>query len=323
MDKTILNLLFNYNGTITYREFRAGISILFMLMGTYLIQFFDSVLTNFIVVKIGGYEWFALSETYGQIVSSFIPNFVPAWFIVSYSSFVLTMKRVRMLNNNRTVTVILGIVNYLFFASFVALITLGISMPGMQLNELYMSIIKPVFYLVIAFLVFGLANLIYLCARRESEYSYFPCQKGRLDVLTYSVKIGNLIGITIILNIIISVILVLSDVSLSSKNVQYILLLYSLIIFFFYIRYSICRLKDANISILWLVSILIIYFIMLGLKIWTNVHFMGNLTLCYNTLFAVATSFFIALQYILFLLPTKNNNTARADIYPCVSYHDE
>ena len=317
MDKTILNLLFNYNGTITYREFRVGISVLFMLLGTYLNTLLDPMLTSLIAGRIGG-EWIASIIIYNQITYSFTPNLVPVWFIVSYSSFVLARKRVRMLNNDRTITTTSGIVNYLFFASFIALITIGTYQVSMQQNELYMSVVKPVLiYTINAFFVIGLANLIYLCFRRESEHAYCAYQKGRLDISAYSTKMGNLIGITIIVSIIISVILILSDfmllLLLPSEKAQLILVLCSLIPLFFYIKYSAYRLRDANISILWLVSILIIYVIMLSLKIWINLHCQSNLTLYYNTLFAIVTSFFIASQYILFLLPTKNNRQKSND----------
>jgi len=301
MDKTILNLLFNYNGTISYREFRVGISVIFMLAGTYMSSFFNQIHASIIAGRISS-EWLASNVLYNQLTNSFTPNLVPVWFIVSYSSFALAMKRVRMLNNSRTIAIASGITNYLFFASFIALLTIGVFLADTQQNEICRYITPILIYIIIAFFVIGVANLIYLYTRRGAEQSCSFYQKGRLDVSEYSIKMGNLMGVLIIISIIISVILFLSDFA----NTILISGLCSLIPLFFYIKYSIYRLRDANISIFWLVGVLIVYFIMFGLKILTNLHFPNNLTLYYNTLFAIVTSFFIATQYILFLLPTKN-----------------
>ncbi|MCL2327092.1 MAG: hypothetical protein FWC39_01125 [Bacteroidetes bacterium] len=311
MDKTILHLLFNYKGTVTNREFRMGTTILFMLLGTYLGMQMLSTISTVITAKMG-LTWIAQSNIYNYITSSFTPNLVPFWCIISYSSFMLAAKRIRMLNNNRALAIISGIINYLFFASFIALMTLGMYMVE---NKELIQFVTPAFiYTIRTLFVIGLVNLIYLCVAKKTEQICLPHSQKRLDVSGYAKKLGNLMLIAVCVSIVTGIILKslnllnvssLYTLHLSSSKIQVIFILYSLIILFFYIKYSIYRLKDAKISILWLVSIMTIYCIMVGLKIWINLNFQSNLTLYYNSVFAIATSFFIAAQYILFLLPSK------------------
>ena len=308
MDKTILKLLFNYNGSITYSEFRVGISVIFTLFGIYMSSFLNSVHSSFFAGNIST-EWIASSMTYNQVTNSFTPSLVPLWFVVSYSSFVLAVKRIRMLKKNRIIATASGIANYLFFASLIALLTLGIHLADIKLNNISIFINMPILICtLIIFFVLGVANLRYLCARKESEHYYLSCfQKGRLNISEYSIKMGKLSGITIIVGIIFGVVLYLSYFMFSTENTLLILGLCCLVPIIFYLKYSAYRLNDANISILWLAGILTIFFIMFAIKIWINLRFTNNYTLFYNTLFSIATSFFVASQCILFFLPTKNN----------------
>jgi hypothetical protein len=311
MDKTILNLLFNYKGTITCREFRVGTVILFMLVGTHLSLLIDPMIIQAIAGSKGS-VWLASNIYYSLITNSFTPNLVPVWFIVSYSSFILAVKRIGTLNNSRMIAVVSGIINYLFFASFAALIMLEIYRENLASEAVFIQVFTPALsYTVYTLFVLGCANLLYLCTRRKTEQSYFAYSKKRLDVSGYGIKIGNMLVISIGIGIITGIVIKLNDNFLLSPITQAIIGLCGLTILFFYIKYSIYRLKDANISILWLICAMAIYSIMFGLKIWINWNFQNNIVLCYNSVFAIVTSLFIAAQYVLFLLPTKKNEQQR------------
>ena len=314
MDKTILNILFNYKGTITYREFRVGITILFMLVGTYLSMRIITSISSIVVGQMGSKIWLLSSTIYNQITNSFIPNLVPVWFIVSYSSFMLAVKRIRLLNNSRTIAVISGIINYLFFASFIALIALEMYKDNISQEAIQVPT-SSLIYMIYALFVIGFANLIYLCIWKKSEQICCSYPPKRLDVSGYALKLGTLMLMVTCASIVPYVILM----SLNALNIDWYalysskihaicILCGSLIILFFYIKYSIYRLKDTEISMLWLISVLLIYSVMVGLRIWINLYFQSNLMLYYNTVFAIATSFVVAAQYILFLLPSKEEN---------------
>lgn len=305
MDKTILNLLFNYKGTVNYREFRAGIAILFMLMGTYLNLFVFNYITTLITAKSGDMMWLGTSNMYNQITNSFTPNLVPIWFIISYSSFVLAVKRVRVLTNKPLVAMAAGILNYLFFASIIALVTLEIYMA--EKADLFQFVTPFFIYTIRVLFAIGLIKLIFLCIYKNTEQVSVSYQPKRLDASGYAIKIGKLMLISICASFVIGFVLrfLILQNAISYAGLQIISILSSLIILFFYARYSAFRLWDAAVSIWWLVVVAGIYCVLVGLKIWFNQKYQTNFTLYYNTLFAIATSFFVAAQYGLFLLPSK------------------
>ncbi len=310
MHNTILNLLFHYKGRITYREFRAGTAVLFMLVGTHLGLVLNSALATAMAGRMGGAEWLAADTVYTRIMQNFTPDLVPVWFIVSYSSFVLAVKRIRELNGNRTRALLSGIVNYLFFASFTTLLSLSAYQTELSEQKMYMSFITPaLIYTVMACFVAGVVNLIFLCTRREAEQSYSSPEKRYLDVTGYSIKLGNLMGITALVSLAISLVLSYLNVSglslLYSSVSQVAIGVGSLVLLFFYIRYSLYRLKDAHVSVVWLIAVMSVYFVLFGLQIWLNLHIQHVVTAYYNTLFQIVTSFFVAAQYALFLLPSK------------------
>lgn len=310
MDKTILNLLFRYKGRVSYREFRAGTALLFMLVGTRLGLLLNSALTTAIAGRMGGADWLAANTMYSQIMRNFTPDLVPVWFIVSYSSFVLAAKRIRELNGNRTVAVISGIVNYLFFASFITVLTLSAYQAEWREQARYMAFVTPaLIYAVIACFAAGVGNLLFLCVRREAEPPYSAREKGYLDVIGYCIKLGNLLGVTALASMATGVVLSylnLFDFFLFYSSVpQVIAGVCSSVILFFYLKYSLYRLKDARISVVWLIAVVPVYFVLFGFQIWLNLHIQNNLTAYYNTLFGIVTSFFIAAQYALFVLPSK------------------
>ncbi|WP_221411517.1 hypothetical protein [Dysgonomonas sp. 216] len=201
--------------------------------------------------------------------------------------------------------IISGIVNYLFFASFTTLITLGAYYPEITISN--QSPISSVFiYSIIGVLVVGIINMICLCFQYKDEYEDILASEKRLTPITYAIKLGNLMGIMAIFNVVIIIVLFYSDFSYSDLNPTYIGL-YCLGYLFFYIKYSIYRLKDAKVSIVWLFGIIAVYLAMFGLKMWLNINVWNSLTLFYNTLFNIVASCFVAMQYVLFLLPTKQS----------------
>lgn len=308
MDKTILNLLFNYKGTVTYREFRAGIIIVFISVGTQISFLLTSAISNILSARMGA-EWLAANTVYNQITSSFVPSFIPIWFIVSYTSFVLALKRIRAISQNRTLGVASGIINYLFFASLVAqlyLLAYGLDLQG---TSNYMQLITPLLkHTIHAFVVIGIINLIYLSIQRKTEQCAITHTKGKLDTFTYCIKLGNLMTITTVVAITIGIFMKLTGFSSLYSNTTFQIIAGACCIIptIFSIKYAALRLRDANISILWLASTIAIYTTLFGLKIWINLNIQNGITTLYNTMFAIATSIYVALYYLLFLLPTEN-----------------
>lgn len=311
MDTTILNLLFNYKGAITSREFRIGITLVIMSMGISVGIFLDGSLSTETVGK-AGFSWLREFLLYDRVMHFFVPNLVPVSFVLSYSSFILAVKRVRMLTNNRILAVTSGVLSFLFFSSYMALLMLVMLMNTgtyMQYHVFALSLLLGVLFLI------GGVNLVLLCIQKPSEPSIPSYTKGRLDISGYAIKLGKLMGIAAVVSVVISAIIF----SFGGVNWFYPVTSFALggcaiVVLFFYLRYSVFRLRDAGIPVLWLVCILVAYLALFGLKIWLNLYHTSYLTLCSNTIFSIASSFLTLAQCVLFLLPTRSvSQTSTAD----------
>lgn len=305
MDTTILKLLFSYKGAITSREFRIGIALVFMSMGVYIGTFTDTTLANVIAGR-EGTSWLTSLILYNQVANFFVPDLVPVLFVISYSSIILAVKRIRMLTSNRALMVFSGVLSYFFFASFLALAMLVAQTDAG--SEMRSGAADLLFPLCVIFLA-GVVNLVYLCIRRASEPVVPCCSAGGLNVFDYGIKLGNLMWGAAIVCIVIGIAFgCLGPMLLFSPIVPYGSAGCAVVILFFYIKYSVYRLKDANVSVLWLVGIIIVYLILLGIKVCLNLYLQNYLTLYYNTVFSIVNSFFVLAQYVLFLLPSKAVN---------------
>lgn len=311
MDTTILKLLFNYKGTITAREFRVGMAIVFLLIGVYVDLYLDKSLMSLMAGQ-KGTSWLIMETTYGYITQHYVPQLVPVLFIISYSSFILAMKRFRVLFANQIMAVVSGVLNYFFVTSLMALILLGVYSSNIadEMREIitYLTIISS------ALLVIGGGNFIYLILTLVE--APLPCTypRRRLDASGYSLKMGNLMAIIASASLIVSIFFEYASawLTLSLKG-QVIGGLFLVVVIAFSLKYMAYRLKDAGISVLWLVGILVVYLLLFSLRIILNLYYLNGWTLCYNTLFSILKSFFVLAQFTLFLLPTKGNKNSLSD----------
>ena len=311
MDKTIINLLFNYKGTISSREFRAGMSVLFMTLGCYIYTMLNNIFPNIMMQETA---MIASYSVYGQIISSYIPQMIPIGFILTVPSFLLTFKRARTFFDNKGILILSGILNFLFFSSIVAPMLIA-SFIGSHFSE---AITESVFqYMLLAcsiILVLGFINIIILALPGKSEpKTTKPTAIVGLDVLSYTLKVGNLIGISTGIYIILSFLFAMGPafqaalvLLVTEEKFVYLPLMFLLIILSgFHIKYSVSRLKNAGISVLWLVGVLTGYVVLVAISIWVGFHKHGLICFVFNTVLLIATNFFLASQYLLLLLPTK------------------
>lgn len=311
MDTTILKLLFNYKGTITAREFRVGMAIVFLLIGVYVDLYLDMNLLNTVAGRTG-VSWLIKVSSYGGITQHYAPQLVPAVFIISYSSFILAMKRFRVLSTNRIMGVISGVMNYFFVTSFMALILLGVysSNTVEEMREIisYLTIISSVLFVI------GGANFVYLILTLVEASSECTYPSKRLDASGYSIKMGNLMALIAAISLMASVFFeYVSALLVFSFYGQVIAGLLIVVMIAFSLKYMAYRLKDAGVSVLWLVGVLVAYLLFWGLRMVLNLYYPNGWTLCYNTLFSIIKSFFVLAQFTLFLLPTKGNKNSLAD----------
>ncbi|MDD3686765.1 MAG: hypothetical protein PHE56_08365 [Bacteroidales bacterium] len=301
MDKTIIKLLFGYSGSITSREFRIGISILIMLVGTVSFLNLDAVIINSITRFI---PYQPSSIIYLQLAQNYKPNFIPINFILTYSSFILAFKRVRAISDSKVLAIISGITNYLFFTSLLVLVIFIIYLYNMSAYEASLFLQKPNFlYFTIFLIVIGSVNLISLFLINKTNTTENISSNKILDVSNYSLKIGRLILFTLLAGF---VIIIFTKVTGSGQNIKFfktVFRLISLTTLFFYIKYSWYRLRDANISVIWLFISLVIYASIYIVRIWLAKDH-PNVLQDYNFIAGILINIFIAAQYSLFLIPS-------------------
>ena len=304
MDRTILNLLFNYKGKITAREFRVGNTLILLVIGFFVIALFDGNFFSQTIIEEGSYHY--LYEKFRQVIGNHIPDFVPTGLILTYSSFVLGLKRMRSLSKNCVISILSGVVNYLFYTSLMSFFVLFKMVLKSWDSWIEITLLIPYWYIIgTMFFITGTANLIFLSIMRQSEHSALPKMSRKLDIFGFALKLERLIVILFVLSVIgITFFVALSpDPFLLIFIVLYIVSPILLLVLLLYIKYIIYRLRDAGKSIWWLVGILGGYFILLKLRI--RIMDTSEIFFLFDILYHIVTSFFIASHFLLFLLPSK------------------
>jgi hypothetical protein len=307
MDKNFLNLLFNYKGEVNYRQMQAATVMFFIILGYTFYPIMNDLLTNIFVGRMGP-EWFASYTWYSRATSPFVPNLIPAWFIASYSTFIVAYKRVRTLNRSKALAIFSGISIYLLFASITSSAILGgmFESYGFIGENTILKIVHVLPYIDGAFLVIGVINMVRLCMPNTTEGRVdFIKQDGKLGVFSYIMNLGRIMIFFSIASIVIGFGLVLTSLAEKSPLLIYILsALVFLGVLFFYLRFSVYRLRDAEVTVYRLTIVVAVYFL---LAIFRSVLIVLNsdFFVFFDSLFQIVTSFVMAFQFLLFLLPSK------------------
>lgn len=308
MDKSMLNLLFNYKGTISHREFRVGITILFLLVIIDFILLSVWQSTNSAIAAMGVEQISSIFE-YNNIAAPFIPLLVPSQFIFTYTSFVLSLKRMRALSLKRNIAVLSGVSNYLFFASTTSLL-LHLKMNVFNDTKMYqqdMLYVTPtVITIIVVFFVVGLLNLI-VCAKAGGNVNTIPVTRGRLDPYGYVIQLGNVMGFATAFFILFTGLIIISPALLKYPMLITIISRIAILItLIFFITYTIRRLKDAGVRISLFITIAGVYIALIVFRYWM-ISAQHPMLYAFSSLFSAATNLLIAAQFLLFLLPSKSN----------------
>ncbi len=305
----MLNLLFNYKGIISHREFRAGIVILFLLIVLEFISLAIYRSFNIAILQIGFDQQSSYTE-FINTIANFIPSLIPGSFLFSYTAFVLSLKRMRALSEKRFTGVFSGILNYLFFASISSLLllsrTLFFEYSIYHNNRLFLT--PPLISIIVLLFVFGLINVI-ICAKANRNSEKTKSSSDRLDPISYLIKLGNILGIaTIFIFLLIGLTIIFPDLLTDPSLTTILLRIALLITLFFYITYTFRRVKDANVPVAVFISVIGAYVALIATKHWmisTN----HSLLYLFSPLFSAATNLLVAAQFLLFLLPSKNKES--------------
>lgn len=309
MDKTILNILFDWRGSITSREFRAGLSVLFLSLSAALILYIGQLLFT-VTSGYMGSEYLIRFNHLRDILYTFIPNLIPVYFILSYSSFVLVVKRMRKFTSNIFFIVLAGIAGFAFFASFFSLQKIGMYALDTESSGYGRDILKPLIStlnpIILGLMLIGLIVIIILMTLRKEGPKEFV---KRFDVIKYALCLGNLMAISIgISTLLILACIIFGEIFLLylayNHWVLYVFIgIPHLVLFIFFIIGVIARLKDAGRSFWWAIGSIGGFFAITVLAI-CGIKWYWNITTIYFV-YQICLNIYIAGVYILFLLPTK------------------
>ncbi len=311
MDKTMINLMFAYKGSINSREFRVGLCILFVsamamfgLMSSYMLYY--EILSKLDVENV----FIRNFSNFQNLVNTFIPTLIPLGFMLSYSAFVLALKRMRALNAPCGWGILSGVVNYFFFASVPALLRYAsfwwdnrVPMydEGFQNFGWFL-------YVLLFLLILGIVNLVILSIRRDESLPEINLFGQVLNAPTYALQTGNLMAVSAIAMGVLTGILVLIAQFVSQEAVGIFSILFLLLAIFIAVYNFILmirRMRDTAYSPAWIAWVFLGYLIVVGLIV-LLVHLWTPLVM---VAFAVVQQFLIAFQFMLFALPSKNSES--------------
>ena len=306
MDLKVLKILFNYKGEISAKEFRIGIVIIFMTLGAYFALSTQDpmkiIFENMFYNNIDN-EYFRLKD----IFIYFVPNLIPVQFILIYCSFVLGIKRMRSFSSNRTLIILSGLFNYLFFCSFLSFNYLSIALSR-YFDTTQVIIIAIIFCII---LIVGLINILCLIREKEDEECYIEQYDKKLNIESFALKIGNLIIYIFAISLIYTILSYLFSRNSYNTRVFINILntIVNIIFLILYIRYIVRRVRDAGKSHIWIVAILGSYIISIGNLIIAGFYFPKYFF--YSSMIYITVSHLVvASQFILFLLPSKEESTS-------------
>ena len=307
MNIPVLNLMFSYKGKISSREFRVGLSILFLCLGA---QFTMNTLgmlpATFLQYMDMDHHEYTRFNILSNLMISFQPTFVPFSFILSYSSIILAVKRMRDLESGCFLTICSGIANYLLFASIP---TLVYYYSYHSASSSYFSIeLDTTIYLLITFFLIGMLNIILLSINRGELPVFRPSSKHKLDPYGYALRVGNLMIISLFGSVILTGPFVANNLfnyGNSQDSINIIIgTLASLLLLFLLtaqIVLMVYRIRDTKYPPYW-IAIILAGYLVINILLMAGIFFLKlELYLVFMTFAYIIT----ALQFLLFLLPSE------------------
>ena len=246
----IIDLLFNPSGSIGKRKYRAGFIIL--LFNTLLIH--SSILIGFLYTTMMAHRY--IPEDYGKYVLltalfdmiKIHPQIIPYGFILFFSSFVLSFKRVRSLNMKPLIGLIAGFLTNLFLIALFRLFPLSVFY-----NEIFQHprLIHQQELAVITgtILFISLAAILFLSGYGKSEKTNHKKEMNQLNYVFYIGKLLIIFCPVILILITLIAFNFLEVIDLSNPLLIIIISIMSILLilfFYFYIRGMVRRIDNAG-----------------------------------------------------------------------------
>lgn len=309
MDSTLFNLMFRRRGTVSSFEFRAGMAVLLLLVGVYIGNALDSQYVYRVFAQTGRDRYLDIFAA-SRIVMSFTPNLVPVWTIICFASFLMAMKRMLSLGASRTVAVLSGVLNFMFFASMITLLVVFSNMMEglISPNAPQSGLVSGLQIAVAIIFVAGLANGIYMSVRSSTEQWEVPESVSRLTPMGFAYFQGRLVIYCCMVSVAVAVFCRFAGMMYSSSYTPEVLSgILSLICIGIYYKYAVLRLRDADVHAGWLAGATALYVLMAGMRFWMGIE-PTELFVFVNFVYSIVLSFYIAGLFSLFLLPSQGTH---------------
>lgn len=266
----LFRLLFDYRGSISRREYWAGIVAAFMCFSIYMQDFFGPSLFMTKIFE-SKYEFGIINNTliHPILENSFFVTF-PFLFAAFYIFINITVKRGRTLNFSLAKSVFIGFFSYLVSSGifgvtyYLSIISTGSFYEGYFVyNNVDIMKSIPVFLAII--MIIGIGCLIYM-SFCKTEQDHAPTNKN-YDTLNTLIYIGQLMLIFVIISILLISVLTLNinnEYELNNTIIVFMSFV-SLLFACMYIYILVKRSKDAGIKPIFIVIAILSVIVIFGL----------------------------------------------------------
>ena len=215
LKNNIFKFFFDYRGTLTRREYWAGLIFLLMLLILNIFSYNTLKTSNNF-----SFNFFQISEdipTLSSIASInyFINNIfsisLPFSFITLYCCIVITLKRSKLLIKNRYIPIFMGIILFLLFNTMLVFILISINNTGIKADssEIFVSFLKILVLFILLMIVSNLFIIIRLSKKTDNESEVI--NETKHSTLNTLFSIGKLILILFSFLIIVTIFFAISD----------------------------------------------------------------------------------------------------------------
>lgn len=171
----LFRLLFDYRGTITRREYWAGLVVVLMCISIIITATAQSTILTTIMFRLKGVEFGSAYALISPILNISFPFGVPFSFIGLYISLILTVKRCRTLSISTTNAILMGLFTYLIFpctyGSFYAIV-------GTESIFRYYTVSMTSVIIALIIIVFiGITSILYISSKTSNKDEYSVYQR--------------------------------------------------------------------------------------------------------------------------------------------------
>ena len=252
----VVKILFSPKGPLNAKEFRIGLYTIIFYFLMIVSMRSMSLIENSILSKLS-VSLLSENAKISSLTQSFLPSIAPFGVVLSFSSFIIAYKRAYVLLGNAFLSIISGLINYLFFGLILfSLMYWSITKNGMMSLPNWFGGIKLT--LIIIGIILGLIQLIWFTIKhKEDDHNL---SNSLLNSYIFTSKIWTIIWVSTI-SYLLWYVVALSLKSSAMTPILFIVISLLLILTFtilYWIQYCKHLIKNG-LSVLWILVPLFIF----------------------------------------------------------------